>query len=528
MEITLQNLPLAKPPVESNSPGTRGLDLVKGQLVNARVTVVKPDGLMLLNINGQLVEGYSQIDLPLNQEVSLQVQGRYEGKLHFKLLQPAVEAINLRDLAGLLKSVGVPSSDQSLAIAAKLLEFQLPVTAANVVEVQRLLGLLGETGRDNLNLAVFLLSAGLNQHREAIGILKGFFNNSNLGQHLVFLLQLLEKAISPREGGLSSSETRLNEVSNQSGNQPAGTVQESSVPHLESNPPAVSHLNPTQSQSRTSSPNLSFNQVLNNSNLLDLVQKEAGPVLRSEAGLLVNQETQMGNLTGKTVVLDQLVRELRLLLAEIIPPGIADRPEALTRYLQGWPANSRAMADLLKLIMYELQYSEPSQKRLGTLAQIINQSTETVVNGLYGQQLLHTVDKSTLQQPDYYYFSWLMPPLGKEAQGELRVYKRDRSRRQLNLEELRVVFSLETPHLGRNLFDIQFRRSQELYFRVQVEKEGVHRLVEEYWPELSERLGRLGYRSILQECVVGKPEPLCPRPEPKTSLEQVKRVDIKV
>jgi hypothetical protein len=407
----------------------QGLNLLKGDLVTGWVEAVKDNGMVILNLGGQIIEAHSQVILQPDQVVNLQVQGWFKGQLLVKPWEPATQVLNTQGLVNILDNMGISISENSMAIAAKLLEFQLPITAQNIMAVQRSLGILGGVNEDSLQLAVFLLGSGSDLNPEGIKTLQGFFRQpGDLNQDLTSLLNLING---------------------------------------------------------------------------------------------VGEGEQKGSEFGK------LVSGLNLLLEKVVPSS-TESPAVLADYLKEWPKNSRVLTELLKVINLKLENGSTFSATSSNIFDSVRQGIVAVVNELFGQQILHTLNKSTADQPDFYYFSYLMPPLGKEAKGELKVYKRENSRSKLSGDNLRVVFSLETPNLGVNQFDVQICR-KELLFRVKVQNDEVCQMVVDFWPELTDCLKKLGYNSSLLECGVDKkPKLLRPKPEPKTIPRQVRRIDVQV
>lgn len=208
---------------------------------------------------------------------------------------------------------------------------------------------------------------------------------------------------------------------------------------------------------------------------------------------------------------------------EIAAPAGAEKAAGL---LRDWLAIQKPLACLLRLIQVELGKKEEGAALPAARREELARTVEALLSEVLGQQLINTVDKSRPAHPDYCYFSWPLPSPASQCRAELRIYCR-RGGRPLDLEDLYLVFCLQTPHLGSNRFDIRLRQ-REMEIRITVEKAEAVALVEEFWPELSQRLQALGYRASLRECRAGLPEPLRPRPDGGIAGEEIRHIDILV
>ena len=456
-----------------------GLHLFPGRLVNVRVESIKPDGTVILKLGSNILEAYTNVTLQPDQEVTLEVQGQVEGKWYLKVLNPTAQANSSQDIGDLLESMGLPKSESMKTIAVRLLEFGLPVSRQNIVEVQRSLGILGGMQEDNLRLAIFSQRAGLTQSTEALQLLKAFLGQSGkIEPQLTVLLNLLETGL---EAAGTKSSHDLTLLSN---------VVRSSFLSQQVTPSASG-------------------QIVNG---LTMTEMSTGGI--------------SGSVSEPAEILDIkiMVNTLKQILA-IMLPREGNHIEVISQYLRDWPTNSTLLADFLEIVDQAILKSEASSRQWPESFRLtIHKLIQSITSELYGQQVLHTVDKSLIDRPNYYYFAWPLPFIEENAKGELRIYKREGKQKKLNIDNLRVVFCLETPHLGKNLFDLHFYH-RELRFRVQVQQEEIGQMIVKYWPELAERLQLLGFRTHLQECRVGKPTSLRPEPEPLVDLQQVPRID---
>ena len=448
-----------------------GVPSSPGQLISGRVEAVRDDGTVALNLAGRTVEAVAEVRLHPGQEVALEVIGRFAGRLYLKLATDSAAKGGSDQLPGRLDHGNLADAEQAVLFNT-LREFQLPLTEKNLTSLLRLARTLEKPAAagETRNPQSEFLSENLTDPRPASAASRPTLDPGKL-RLAGFILAL----------GL--------------GDQPA--------------------VWPV---------------------LRDYLQQPVNLGAELLRLLLALEQHGLSQVLSASSPAPDL-EFFRILLAELLGEewrSTSSRPERAAPLgaekaeglLREWLAIQKPLAHLLRLIQFELGNKVTRAALLPAQREKLAGEVEASLSEALGQQLINTVDKSRPGQPDYYYFSWPLPPLASQYQAELRLYRRPGGC-PLDLEDLYLVLCLQTPHLGSNHFDIHLRQ-REMEIRITVEKTEAVALVEEFWPELSRRLQALGYRADLRECRAGRPEPLRPRPEGRAAEEEIRRIDILV
>lgn len=170
-----------------------GLTLSKGELVNGLVQNVRPDGMLVLMIKGKLVEAFSEVSVEQGQNIYLSVDDFREGKTFLKVITPDVLTLQREtSLSRNLVSLGINPDNSGVALAKKLVQYNLPVTRENLTEASRALKILGGFSSRNVEIAVFALAKGIPSSEAAIKSLSFFLNSdTDIGKLVNGLINLL-------------------------------------------------------------------------------------------------------------------------------------------------------------------------------------------------------------------------------------------------------------------------------------------------------------------------------------------------
>jgi hypothetical protein len=183
---------LNKVTLNVSSPKDGGVSLNKGEMVKGTVQEVRPDGLVMIVIKGKLVEAVAEVPVKPGQELFLMVDDFRNGKTYLKLLSPEmmgkIENANIR--ANLMQ-MGITAKEETVLLASKLVQHNMPVTTDSLNELARIAKQIGGIEPKNLEIAAFALSRGI-VNRGAVVALASFLTpETNKAQLLAVLNRLL-------------------------------------------------------------------------------------------------------------------------------------------------------------------------------------------------------------------------------------------------------------------------------------------------------------------------------------------------
>ncbi|MBI2263999.1 MAG: hypothetical protein HYU64_02310 [Armatimonadetes bacterium] len=154
-------LPL-KPGGQGGANGIQSPLLQRGQVLNGSVIGTLGDKVALRLGQTRWVAD-STLPLSVGQRIQVQVDGELDGKVALRLLtldrSLAFSKLEMGDLANHLSSLRLPQSDEHLAGARALLEFNVPLTRENLESLRNALSQLGRFSDTQLTAAAFLKGA---------------------------------------------------------------------------------------------------------------------------------------------------------------------------------------------------------------------------------------------------------------------------------------------------------------------------------------------------------------------------------
>lgn len=482
----------------------QGLVLNKGEVVSGLVQEVKPDGMLALLIKGKLVEAFSEVSVSQGQQVFLSVDDFREGRTYLKLITP--EALGQQRESGLalnLQKLGVEPGDANLAIAKKLIQYNLPVTRDNVIEAGRAIKLLGGYSQENTEVAVLSRAAGLPCNELTLKALASFLKEPNdVGKLAGSLIQLLGDM--PEEAPiLLPASIRYNQV--ETNPRSALIVRSEAMPTEDVANPTTAKL-PSVSTTPVAQP--AGQVVSQTASKTSVLPNQAVPENMDRVPLLSNRnpaEAETANTTttapasiplseDRQDLLPQTRNIIRTLLTDLII-RFNEEPEYNAQKMEARP---RETADLVRdLNNLQSVLKEALQSTRPEVQQILI-SLESLEKELSGQQMLNSYARTTAGQdnsPGLYYLSFPVQLEQGIKQVQIRV-QHDGSRQQ-NLRQadrLSLVVGLDTGQMGKVLFHADWARAGRLGIMGVVENQPVSQYLEEGLPGLIQALGELGYQ----------------------------------
>ena len=153
---------LNKVTLNVSSPKDGGVSLNKGEMVKGTVQEVRPDGLVMIVIKGKLVEAVSEVPVKPGQDLYLLVDDFRNGKTYLKLVSPEMMGkIENANIKANLQQMGITAKEETVLLASKLVQHNLPVTPDSLNELARVVKLIGGSNPKNLEIAAFAANSAL-------------------------------------------------------------------------------------------------------------------------------------------------------------------------------------------------------------------------------------------------------------------------------------------------------------------------------------------------------------------------------
>lgn len=179
------------------TPSDQGISFARGEILQGTVQEVRSDGLVVMLLKGRLIEAATEVMVKSGQQLFLMVDDFRDGKTYLKVLSPErMEKVENASLSANLQNIGIPAREDTVAMARKLLQHNLPVTPNNLSEMVKGLNLLGGANQRHLEVVAFALSRNLPVSQPVLSALLQFTDSdSNLGK----LLGTLVRSLNPGE-----------------------------------------------------------------------------------------------------------------------------------------------------------------------------------------------------------------------------------------------------------------------------------------------------------------------------------------
>ncbi|HWP98460.1 MAG TPA: hypothetical protein VN426_16580 [Syntrophomonadaceae bacterium] len=485
-----------------NIPSTQGLILNKGEVVKGIIQEVKADGNLALLIQGKLLEAFSEVPVEKGQQVQLLVDDFREGRTYLKIMTP--EGFNhlVEDkIVSSLKTMGVNSGSESLAMAKKLLQYNIPVTRETLSELGRGIKILGGFTPRNIEIAAVSMAGGAPTEPATLTALAHYFSgDTDLGRVFENLMQIF---IEPEFSDDTPS------------GWPSGAIDLELVA-------VAAEKSAEDANSPTSPPSTSNNaqQVLNEKavtfkTLLDKmapaiplseIDKTVPTLSPSDSGLetttMVVPRDQIPfpptslpegipSPTGDEPLKKQALVLLKDLL-EVILIDSQDHSGDMASKMQKRPQETGelikglvVMKDMLKTLESR---SAPVHELLGNL--------DRVEKEIAGQQAANSLGiKSGVQeqQGGVYYLSFPVQTGSQFQQVQMRVQRNDARPNLFEADHLSLAVALDTKNLGRVLFHVDWSRVKRIRIRGVVENNQVCQFLGNNLEGLLRTLRAMGY-----------------------------------
>jgi hypothetical protein len=193
------------------TPSDQGISFSRGEILQGSVQEVRADGLVMMLLKGRLIEAATEVMVKPGQQLFLMVDDFQDGKTYLKVLSSErMEKLENANLSANLKSMGIPVREETVLLARKLLQHNLPVTPHNLNEMQKGVNILGATNPRNLEIVTLALSRGLPLSQQVLSALLQFTDpGSDLSKLLRNLIQNLTQLSRQVTGEVSQPEGRV-------------------------------------------------------------------------------------------------------------------------------------------------------------------------------------------------------------------------------------------------------------------------------------------------------------------------------
>jgi hypothetical protein len=193
------------------TPSDQGISFSRGEILQGTVQEVKADGLVTMLLKGRLIEAATEVMVKSGQQLFLMVDDFRDGKTYLKVLSPErMEKVENASLSANLQNLGIPAREDTVIMARKLLQHNLPVTPHNLSEMAKGINLLGGADQRRLEVVAFALSRNLPVNQPILSALLQFTApDSDLGKLLQSLARSLSELSRPAVGEPPQPAVRL-------------------------------------------------------------------------------------------------------------------------------------------------------------------------------------------------------------------------------------------------------------------------------------------------------------------------------
>ncbi len=185
--------------------------LNKGEVLQAQVQDVGDDGLVTIVVKGKQIEAATEVPVKPGQQLMLVVDDVRNGKTYLKVVTPEMmNKIENANISSSLLEMGIAAKEDTVQLARKLLQYNLPVNQNNLMELNKNIKILGGMNARNLEIATFALSQGISG-KAALESLAQFLSPQSDTAKLVPVLGRIMDILANNSGLLeeNSSTTQL-------------------------------------------------------------------------------------------------------------------------------------------------------------------------------------------------------------------------------------------------------------------------------------------------------------------------------
>jgi len=186
--------------LNAGQAGEKGSQFNQGEILKGVVREIKSDGIISLLINGKLVDAASKVKVSPGQNLYLLVDSFKNGLTYLRAITAQGSAQHIENnLSPDLRGAGMPSNADTILIADKLLQHDLPVNQQNIAAIYKALNMIGGITTRNLDMAIFLLQHNIPLDKNILPLIDQFISSdgdlSRLVRELIQLLTRMETLV---------------------------------------------------------------------------------------------------------------------------------------------------------------------------------------------------------------------------------------------------------------------------------------------------------------------------------------------
>ncbi|MDR0311742.1 MAG: hypothetical protein LBJ21_09160, partial [Acidobacteriota bacterium] len=178
--------------LSANPAAEKEVQFNQGEILKGVVREIKPDGTISLLVKGSLVNAASEVTVTPGQHLYLLVDSLKGGQAYLKLITAeGLAGLDDNTLSVNLRSIDVPSNPDTILIARRLLQHDLPVNQQNITEIINAMNMVGGITARNLQTAAFALEHNIPLDKNIFPFIHQFISSDGNLSRLVRELILL-------------------------------------------------------------------------------------------------------------------------------------------------------------------------------------------------------------------------------------------------------------------------------------------------------------------------------------------------
>lgn len=186
----------------------------QGEILKGQVEEIKGNGLISINLKGEIIEALSTVEVNKGQELYLTVDNIKNGKAILKILTPKIlSKMENSNLSNTLKEMNLPNHVKNLQMAKKLVQHKLPLTAENMKTISKGINLLNGPSPKNLELVGLAMAKDLPINSQTLESLfqfvEGESNMASLTEEVVSLMDQAEGSVGNSQFKASNDSFKL-------------------------------------------------------------------------------------------------------------------------------------------------------------------------------------------------------------------------------------------------------------------------------------------------------------------------------
>ncbi|NLJ72537.1 MAG: hypothetical protein GX333_05965 [Syntrophomonadaceae bacterium] len=428
----------------------RGITFNYGEILKGQVSEIKDNGLISIFIKGKLIEAATEVMVNKGQQLFLMVDDVRDGKVVLKVLTPELlSKIENTNIAANLRNIGVTADNDNLAMAKKLIQHNLPVTADMLKNMARGVNLLGANTPRNLEIVGLAMAKQVPLNNSTLQALAQFVEGKpDLASLLRELTHVIARLTDESKGQMAPPNLGANRAMSQT----SAPIRELIIPAEEA----------AKGEKIAANRNLNNAEVLrgniNNKVFIPSPESESRGQMPSTANIATSTNlastSQLTNLTNNILpLLNQLLENLTL---PINSGADTEQIEKIVQALQNNLTNDKDFIRNLALVKDIIkQIDSPALNK--ALINTLISNMEDLEKEFIGQRVFNVMTKGAGDSNlNYYYVSFPVKIEDEYRLCQLKIDKKLGSKTLLEQDNIKIAVSLATANLGEVLFHVDW------------------------------------------------------------------------